>query len=450
VAKALGAAKLIYITTMDGLIYQGRLIQQILVADLDGLLAHNKSSFAPEVFSKAHYASAACQAGVPRVHVINGRVDEALLTEVFSNEGIGTLVYANEYQQIRRALKKDIRAILLLTKNSVASEELIKRTRAGVEKSINDFYIFETDKNPVACVALHQLDRPKGELACLYVSPSHENQGIGRKLIAFAESKARELGHDRVDHAFDAGLHLFSVQGRFQRRHSGRPAARPPRKIRAERAQLENPHQEAGAQMTRVPKALAAAFRACARCGVAPTRHVLAVNIARQTTALFQRQQGGYALRKTFRCSTSKFGIGESAGSNMTPRGLHRVAKKIGGGWPIGAVFQGPASDRLHLAGAAPWRRIAHRILWLEGLEPGFNRGGKCRFLSALHLHSRHRQRNDPGPARFARLHPSLRRRSAALVRQAAGRDAGMDRHLTTRQTELYWNDNAPGRLNYL
>jgi amino-acid N-acetyltransferase len=194
VAKALSAAKLIYVTTMEGLIYEGRLIQQILVADLDGLLSHHKSSFAPEVFSKAHYASAACQAGVPRVHVINGHVDEALLAEVFSNEGIGTLVYANEYQQIRRALKKDIRAIMVLTKDSMASEELIKRTRAGLEKIIHEFFIFETDKNPVACVALHPLDPAKGELACLYVSPSHENQGIGRKLIAFVETKARELG----------------------------------------------------------------------------------------------------------------------------------------------------------------------------------------------------------------------------------------------------------------
>ena len=50
-------------------------------------------------------------AGVPRVHVINGRVDEGLLAEVFSNEGIGTLIYANEYQQIRPAKKKDVRAI---------------------------------------------------------------------------------------------------------------------------------------------------------------------------------------------------------------------------------------------------------------------------------------------------------------------------------------------------
>ena len=73
--------------------------------------------------------SAACRAGVQRVHIINGRVDEGLLAEVFSNEGIGTLIYANEYQQIRRAIKKDVRAILMLTKNSVASDELVKRTR---------------------------------------------------------------------------------------------------------------------------------------------------------------------------------------------------------------------------------------------------------------------------------------------------------------------------------
>lgn len=192
-AKALSAIKLVFITTQNGLAIQGQLIQQILVADLDNLLNLHKDSFG-DLLSKAQHACAACRAGVPRVHIINGRIDEALLAEVFSNEGVGTLVYANEYQQIRRALKKDIRAILNLTKNSVESEELVKRTRATFEKTIADFYIFETDKNPVACVALHLLDQNKGELACLYVSPSHENQGIGQKLVAFTEAKARELG----------------------------------------------------------------------------------------------------------------------------------------------------------------------------------------------------------------------------------------------------------------
>lgn len=195
VARALGAIKLIYITTQDGLSRQGHIIRQLLLADLDAILANHKDEILPELLSKAVHASAACHAGIQRVHIINGRVDEGLLAEVFSNEGIGTLIYANEYQQVRRALKKDVRAIQMLTKKSVESEELVKRTRASIEKSIGDFYIFEIDKNPVACVALHVYpEQKKGELACLYVSPSHENQGMGRTLIQFAESKAREMG----------------------------------------------------------------------------------------------------------------------------------------------------------------------------------------------------------------------------------------------------------------
>ncbi len=194
VADALKAIKLIFITTQDGLVYSGKLIRQMLVAELEKLLSQNSAGFLPEILSKAQHAAAACKAGIPRVHIINGRVDEGLLAEVFSNDGIGTLIYANEYQQIRPAKKKDIRAIQLLTKAAVESDELVKRSRATIEKSLADFYIFETDKNPVACVALHQLDQTKAELACLYVSPLHENQGIGQKLVQFIENKARELG----------------------------------------------------------------------------------------------------------------------------------------------------------------------------------------------------------------------------------------------------------------
>jgi amino-acid N-acetyltransferase len=148
-----------------------------------------------------------------------------VLAEVFSNEGIGTLVYANEYQQIRRALKKDIRAIMMLTKNSVASEELAKRTRPMMEKMIGDFYIFETDKNPIACVALHQLDATKGELASLFVSPSHENQGIGKKLIQFAETKARENGLTDLITLSTQAFTYFQSKGGFS---EGSPDDLPP------------------------------------------------------------------------------------------------------------------------------------------------------------------------------------------------------------------------------
>lgn len=193
--EALKATKLIFLTTKDGLFCKGQLIRQILVAELDRLLQESRGDFPPDQFSKAQHASLACQVGVPRVHVINGLVDEGLLAEVFSNEGIGTLIYANEYQQIRRALKKDTRSILALTQKSMDSEELMKRTRASIEKVVGDYYLFEIDKNPVACVALHLFPEcGKAELAHLYVSPSHENQGIGSKLVQFAESKAREAG----------------------------------------------------------------------------------------------------------------------------------------------------------------------------------------------------------------------------------------------------------------
>jgi amino-acid N-acetyltransferase len=224
--EALKAAKLIYITTEDGLIRDGQFIRQMLVADLESILASNKSAFGPEMTSKAEHACAACKAGVPRVHIINGRIDESLLTEVFSNEGVGTLIYANEYQQIRRALKKDVRHILQLTKNSVRNAELVKRTRTAIEKQINDYFIFEIDKNPVGCVALHTYpEHSKAELACLYVRPSHENQGIGRKLMQFAENRARELGLNELLTLSTQAFNYFQSKAGFS---EGSPEDLPP------------------------------------------------------------------------------------------------------------------------------------------------------------------------------------------------------------------------------
>jgi len=194
-AETLKATKLIFITAQDGLRHNDQLIHQMLVVDLQNLLQSASGGFPSEMFSKVRHAAAACAAGVQRVHIIKGRDDEGLLAEVFSKEGIGTLIYANEYEQIRPAKKKDIRAIQMLTKKAVEAEELVRRTRGDIEKSLADYYLFEIDKDPVACVALHIYPEQKqGELASLYVDPSRENQGIGRKLVQFTENKARETG----------------------------------------------------------------------------------------------------------------------------------------------------------------------------------------------------------------------------------------------------------------
>jgi len=216
VADALKAIKLIFIAAQDGLRHNDQIIRQMLVGDLQKLVQAAGGGFGPEMFSKAQHAAAACAMGVQRVHVINGREDEGLLAEVFSNEGIGTLIYANEYEQIRPAKKKDIRAIQTLTKKAAEAGELVRRTRADMEKNLADYYIFEIDKNPVACVALHVYPaQQKGELARLYVNPSCENQDIGRKLIQFVENKALETGLTELIALSTQAFTYFQSKGGF-------------------------------------------------------------------------------------------------------------------------------------------------------------------------------------------------------------------------------------------
>lgn len=214
--EALKAAKVIYITSSEGLSCGGQMIRQILASELEELLARQRGDFPPGLLPKAQFAALACRAGVHRVHIIDGRLDEALLAEVFSNEGIGTLVYANEYEQIRRALKKDVRQLLMLTRKSVDSAELVKRTRAEIERQLGDYYLYEIDKNPVACIALHlHPELKKAELAYLFVSAAHENQGIGRKLIQFVEAKAREAGMQQLLALSTQAFTYFQSKGGF-------------------------------------------------------------------------------------------------------------------------------------------------------------------------------------------------------------------------------------------
>jgi amino-acid N-acetyltransferase len=216
VAGQLKAIKLIFVTFHDGLVHRGELIRQMLVDELNALLQRDPDGFAQPLRSKAVNAVVACTAGVPRVHIINGTQDEGLLGEVFSNHGLGTLIHANEYEHIRPARKQDVRAIQALTRQGVEAGELVKRTRAHIERDLADYFIFEVDRNPVACIALHVYpERKQGELASLYVSPSHENEGIGRKLIQFVENRARELGLAQLLALSTQAFTYFQSKGGF-------------------------------------------------------------------------------------------------------------------------------------------------------------------------------------------------------------------------------------------
>jgi amino-acid N-acetyltransferase len=199
VARALGAVKLMFISTRTGLEVGGKLVPQMSLAELESAVKAGSEKLAPEMISKAQHALRACQGGVSRVHIINGQVDEGLLAEVFSNEGIGTLIYANEYQAIRKAMRKDIRHIMALIKPSIQGDQLLKRTRSNVEKHIDEFYVFEIDNNIVGVVAVQPVPaEKKAELACLQVSPAHEHRGIGTKMAEFAENVARERGLEKI------------------------------------------------------------------------------------------------------------------------------------------------------------------------------------------------------------------------------------------------------------
>ena len=119
VARSLEAVKLIYLTDTAGIQRGEELVRHLSVEEAESILKKHRAEVPATSVSKLEQAVRAARSGVPRIHIIDGRVEEGLLAEVFSNEGIGTLVHANEYQAIRRRQKKDARAIYALIQSAV-------------------------------------------------------------------------------------------------------------------------------------------------------------------------------------------------------------------------------------------------------------------------------------------------------------------------------------------
>ena len=216
IAKTLRAVKLVYLCTEGGVQGAKGILRQMTVEEADAFLKKTRGELHPGALTKLAHAVRAGKDGVERIHIIDGREQEGLLSEVFSNEGIGTLIYTNEYQAIRAALKKDVRAVYSLIQQGVQAEELVKRTRGDLEKMIGDFYVFEVDKNPVGCGALHLYPGERAaELACVYVDGRYENQGIGGKLIHYGEALARSKGVDRLFCLSTQAINYFIQRGGF-------------------------------------------------------------------------------------------------------------------------------------------------------------------------------------------------------------------------------------------
>jgi amino-acid N-acetyltransferase len=217
VAKALRAVKLVYLTTEGGIRGPRGVVRQMTVEEADAFLKRHKPDLSPVAQTKLAHAVRAGKEGVERVHIIDGREQEGLLGEVFSNEGIGTLVYANEYQSIRPAQKRDVRAVFGLIQQGVRSEELARRTRADIERQIGDFFVFEVDRNPVACAALIAYPAEnKAEVASVFVDDRYANQGIGARLIRYAEETARARGFAELFCLSTQAINYFVQKGGFR------------------------------------------------------------------------------------------------------------------------------------------------------------------------------------------------------------------------------------------
>lgn len=192
--QALGAIKLLYLTCEAGLELNGEALRNISTEEMGKMLKTYRGSFSATILSKLEFSLQACQGRVRRAHIIDGRLDECIVDEVFSNEGIGTMIHANEYQNIRSATPSDVNFVWALVRPAMEKDELVRRSLQGIQESILDFFVFEIDGAILGCAALRRYDAHTGEIASLHVSPPHTNRAIGSRLVRFIEEKAREDG----------------------------------------------------------------------------------------------------------------------------------------------------------------------------------------------------------------------------------------------------------------
>ncbi|MEX1115930.1 MAG: GNAT family N-acetyltransferase [Akkermansiaceae bacterium] len=207
-AKELGVAKIITLLE-QAILINGAPAHAIRAADAEALAASADPASAALLLA----AAGACRRGVPRVHVLNGRQQGVLVDELFSNEGVGTMVHADSYRVIRKLREEDIPELLGMIGRSVRRTKLVERTYEDIQSRIEDFHVMAIDDNVVGCVALHEYPEEfTAEVACLYVKMAHEGRGYGIELVRHAEKIARDHGIPQVFALSNRAADFFSVK----------------------------------------------------------------------------------------------------------------------------------------------------------------------------------------------------------------------------------------------
>ena len=211
-AISLGADKLVALVEGPGVVDRKRLVRELTPPDAEALL--EKGHLAEDVQKHLVEAVRACTHGVRRAHLIDRSLDGGLLLELFTRDGVGTLVTAEAYEGIRTATLADVGGILALIGPLEDKGVLVRREREKLEMEVDRFAVLERDRHLVGCAALYPWPAQRiGELACLAVAPEYQEQGRGEELLTWIERRAREQGLRRLFVLTTQTEHWFLERG---------------------------------------------------------------------------------------------------------------------------------------------------------------------------------------------------------------------------------------------
>jgi amino-acid N-acetyltransferase len=194
-AVALAADKLILLVEGRGVVdRRGRAVPQLGPADA-AKLARTGRHLLPDTRKHLAAAAHACREGVRRVHLVERRIDGAVLQELFTREGRGTLVTSETYEDMRPARIEDIPGVLELLAPLEDAGILVRRSRETLEHEIDRFTVVERDGMVIGCAAVEAFQPENvAELYCLAVHPRYRETGRGEALVEYIAERARAAG----------------------------------------------------------------------------------------------------------------------------------------------------------------------------------------------------------------------------------------------------------------
>lgn len=227
VAAELHADKLLYMVEGAGVLdAKKRLVRQLKPAEAQKMLSA-KGALIPDIKRLISGAVQACRQGVRRVHLISRHTDGALLLELFTRDGIGTLISADAYEDTRPATIDDVGGILELISPLEDDGVLVRRSRERLETEIDYFTVMERDNAIIACAALYPyIKEGCGELACLVVHPDYQDSGRGEALLAHMEHSAKQQKIKRMLVLTTRTAHWFVERGFMAAEIKALPVAR--------------------------------------------------------------------------------------------------------------------------------------------------------------------------------------------------------------------------------